>query len=185
MYVACMEPQVEEPFVERVLTELVREKIFEAIERTEHLVSMVPAGRLNWVPASPSAAAPSRALGHMIGHLLDCLAGFCAVFAKAFPEQLADFQQLRSFQVNQSCSPEEASKGIRMFAGYIERGFACCGDSDLPRKVPTVFVAEGEAVLTLLLGNLEHLNNHKYQLFVHLKLAGVAVSTPDIYKLRQ
>lgn len=170
--------------MERAITESVKEKVFEAIERTEHLVSMVPVDRLTWAPEFPATAAPPRDLGHLLGHLLDCLAGFCAVFAKAFPEQLADFQQLRSFPVNQSCSPEETSKGIHMFAGYIERGFACCTDADLPRKIPTVFVPAGETVLTLLLGNLEHLLNHKYQLFLHLKLAGVPVGTPDIYRLR-
>ena len=43
----------------------------------------------------------------------------------------------------------------------------------------TVFTTE--SVLTLLLGNLEHLVNHKYQLFVYLKLLGVPVATGDIY----
>ena len=43
----------------------------------------------------------------------------------------------------------------------------------------TVFT--NESVLTLLLGNLEHLVNHKYQLFVYLKILGVPVGTGDIY----
>jgi hypothetical protein len=47
-----------------------------------------------------------------------------------------------------------------------------------------VFVPEGEPLLTILLGNLEHLVNHKYQLFFHLKLAGVPVTSRDIYKWR-
>jgi hypothetical protein len=45
--------------------------------------------------------------------------------------------------------------------------------------LPTVFATE--SVMTLLLGNLEHLINHKYQLFVYLKLLGVSVGTGDIY----
>jgi hypothetical protein len=45
-------------------------------------------------------------------------------------------------------------------------------------------VAEGEPLLTLLLGNLEHLINHKHQLFWYLKLLGVSVRTPDLYRLR-
>jgi hypothetical protein len=32
---------------------------------------------------------------------------------------------------------------------------------DLGRKLPTVFVTEGEPIVNLLLGNLEHLINHK------------------------
>jgi hypothetical protein len=55
---------------------------------------------------------------------------------------------------------------------------------DLARPIPTVFVPEREALLTLLLGNLEHLISHKYQLLTYLKLAGVAVGTPDIYRFR-
>jgi hypothetical protein len=39
--------------------------------------------------------------------------------------------------------------------------------------VPSVFVPEGEQLATLLLGNLEHLINHKYQLFFYLKLLGI------------
>ncbi len=120
----------------------------------------------------------------MLGHLLDCLAGFCAVFAAAFPAQLADFQALRTIPVNHACSPAEAGQWIRIFAAHIKQGFKCCCDADLARNIPTVFVPEGETLLTLLLGNLEHLINHKYQLFLHLKLAGLAIGTRDIYRLR-
>ncbi len=50
--------------------------------------------------------------------------------------------------------------------------------------MPTVFVPEGEAILTLLLGNLEHLINHKYQLFLYLKMLDVPVATRDFYRSR-
>src|SRR5215469_12229860 len=39
-----------EPLGDRVITESLREKVFEAIERTEHMVSLVPVGRLKWAP---------------------------------------------------------------------------------------------------------------------------------------
>jgi hypothetical protein len=54
-------------------------------------------------------------------------------------------------------------------------------DSDLRRVVKTTFVREGESLLTLLLGNLEHLINHKYQLFIYLKLLDIPLSTSDLY----
>ena len=55
-----------------------------------------------------------------------------------------------------------------MFAGHIDRGFQCCTDGDLAgRRIATVFVPEGETVLTLLLGNFGRLENHKYQLFFY------------------
>ena len=50
--------------------------------------------------------------------------------------------------------------------------------------MPTVFVPQGESILTLLLGNLEHLINHKHQLFTYLKQMGVPVATPDLYRFR-
>jgi len=34
------------------------------------------------------------------------------------------------------------------------------------------------------LANLEHLMNHKYQLFIYLKLLGVVVRTGDLYRTR-
>lgn len=58
-------------------------------------------------------------------------------------------------------------------------------DKLLARPIPTVFVPSGEAVLTVLLGNLEHLLNHKHQLFFYLKLLGVVVTTRDLYRLRK
>jgi hypothetical protein len=45
-------------------------------------------------------------------------------------------------------------------------------------------VPEGEALLTLLLGNLEHFINHKYQLFAHLKMLGVPLGSRDLYVFR-
>jgi hypothetical protein len=50
--------------------------------------------------------------------------------------------------------------------------------------LPTVFVPQEELLMTILLGNLEHLMNHKYQLFFYLKLLGIPVATQDLYKLR-
>jgi len=66
---------------------------------------------------------------------------------------------------------------------YIEEGFELCSDEKLERMLPTVFAA-AESIMTLLLGNLEHLINHKYQLFVYLKILGVPVATADIYRFR-
>jgi hypothetical protein len=172
-------------YSERVITDSLKDKVFEAIERTEHLVAQVPIDRLKWAPEFSGANAPAWSLGHLLGHLLECLAGFCAVFATGFPAELGEFQQLRTLPLNQFCSPEKAGEGLRMFAGHIERGFQCCTDADLARTILTVFVPEGETLLTLLLGNFEHLTNHKYQLFLHLKLAGVPVSTSDVYHLRR
>jgi uncharacterized damage-inducible protein DinB len=144
------------------------DKIAEQIERTRHLISLVPAARLDWRPQPGDWTTAD-----LLGHLLDCISGFCAVLAAAEPERLAHFAKLR-----------EMPARIDIYRAHIEEGFALLTDADLARGVPTVFVAQGESILTLLLGNLEHLINHKHQLFTYLKQMGVPVATPDLYRLR-
>ena len=150
------------------LCSALRDKIGEQIERTRHLISLVPAGWLDWRP-QPGAWTTSE----LIGHLLDCTSGFCAVLAAAEPARLAHFGKLR-----------EVPPEMELYRAHIEEGFALLTDTDLARCVPTVFVAQGESILTLLLGNLEHLINHKHQLFTYLKQMGVPVATPDLYQFR-
>jgi hypothetical protein len=67
---------------------------------------------------------------------------------------------------------------------HIAEGFACLTDRDLARAIPTVFEPSGVAVLTLPLGNLEHLTNHKHQVFLYLEMLGVPVGTPDLHYWR-
>jgi hypothetical protein len=155
-------------------------KIGEQIERTVHLIGRVPPDRVPWIPPIPGA----WPLGELLGHLLDCLAGVCAVLYAAHPEELAHFADLRTLPVNFACNPDEACERIAFYKARIGEGFGMLRDDDLARKLPTVFVAEGEPVLTLLLGNLEHLINHKHQLFMYLKILPVSVGTADLYCLR-
>jgi hypothetical protein len=145
-------------------------KIEEQIERLDHLTGLLP--------EDGGGAAP------LLGHLLDCLAGFCAVLYKVDPARLAHFARLRDLPVNHRCDRDEARGRIAEYRAHIAEGFACLDDAALALRLPTVFVAEGEAVITLLLGNLEHLINHKYQLFAYLKTSGVRVGTSDLYRLR-
>jgi hypothetical protein len=155
------------------------EKIDEQIERTLHLLRLLPNERIDAAPVPGSWPA-----GLLLGHLLDCLAGFCAVFMAVHPESLAHFAELRAVPVNHACAPEEAATRIATYQTRIEEGFSHLSDVDLARRVPTVFVRTGETVLTLLLGNLEHLINHKHQLFTYLKLMGDPVQTRDGYCFR-
>lgn len=163
------------------LTQLLLEKVREQIERTQHLVSLVPREKLSWRPSFPG---PPFSLGVLLGHILECLAGFCAVLHSVNPDRLAHSLDLRGLPVNHSCDVEEARQRIVSYLAHVEEGFAVLGDEQLAHTVPTVFVPEGEAILTLLLGNLEHLMNHKYQLFLYLRMLGVPVATRDLYRLR-
>ena len=158
---------------------LILSKLEEQIERTEHLITLVPPDKLEWSPRPDSLR-----VCDLLGHLLECLAGFCALLHKLAPGRLAHFERLRELEVNHCCGIDEALSRVKDYSGHIREGFAIVSDEALSRRLATVFVSEGEAVLTLLLGNLEHLINHKHQLFTYLKLLGVQVGTSDLYRLR-
>jgi DinB superfamily len=166
---------------DRVLLGSLLAKLREQVKQAEHLVALVPRDRLGWRPELPGEA---FTVGHLLGHLLLCLSGFCAVLQAAKPEALAHFTRLRDLRVTDECAPAAASERIEVYLRHIEEGFALLDDGDLSRALPTVFVPQGETVLTLFLGNLEHVINHKYQLFFYLKMLGVPVETPDLYRLR-
>ncbi len=153
-------------------------KLEEQIERTQHLTTLIPPDKLEWQPLPNSLR-----VCEVLGHLLECLAGFCATLYAINPESLAHFARLRDQPVNHCCEVEEARERMRDYATSIGEGFALLSDDDLVRRVPTVFVPEGEAVMTILLTNLEHFINHKYQLFFYLKLLGVMVGTSDLYRI--
>ena len=163
------------------LTQLLLEKVREQIERTQHLLSLVPGEKLSWRPSFPG---PPSSLGVLLGHILECLAGFCAALHSVNPDRLTHLLDLRGLPVNHCCDAEEARQRIASYLDHIQEGFAVLTDEQLAHAVPTIFVHEGEAILTLLLGNLEHLINHKYQLFLYLKMLDVPVATRDLYRLR-
>jgi hypothetical protein len=162
-------------------TDLLLEKVQEQAERADHLISMVPPDRLDWRPAGPT---PAFTVGELLGHLLECLAGLCAVLYASHPERLRHFLALRERPVNHAAQVDEACERLAEYVRHIDEGFAVLDDDDLTRVLPTLFDTRGEAVLTLMLGNLEHLINHKFQLFHYLKLMGLPVATADLYRLR-
>ena len=162
-----------------VLATILLSKIEEQIERAQHLIDLVSKDNLEWKPLPESLR-----VCELLGHLLESAAGFCATLYAVNPESLAHFERLRELPVNHSCSAEEARERLDDYLKHIKVGFALLCDDDLRRPVPTVFVPEGEPVMTILLGNLEHFINHKHQLFFYLKLLGVAVSTRELYRTR-
>ena len=176
---AMNQKRVNESGPTAVLAQSLRVKIGEQIELTERLMTRIPADKLAWQPL-PEAFC----VGDLLGHLLETLAGFCAALYVLRSDQLSHFSKLRDQQVNHFCGIEEASERLRQYQKRIEEGFALVNDEDLKRNLPTLFVAEGESAMMILLGNLEHLINHKHQLFFYLKLLGVPVETADLYYFR-
>jgi len=155
-------------------------KLDEQIERAVHLIALLPDDRVEWQPPMAGSWPPSI----LLGHLLECLAGFCAVLCAVEPERLRDLAELRELPVNHRCGKTEARDRMAVYQARIHEGFGLLDDGRLGQQVATIFAGEGEKLLTLLLGNLEHLINHKHQLFTYLKLMGVEVSTRDLYRFR-
>jgi len=164
---------------------LILAKVLEQVERAERLLELAPPDRLDWRPeALDGEGRPAWSLAQLLAHLAEALAGFCAALHGAYPERLAHFQQLRGMPREHQSAIEETRRRLRLYRERIEEGFALVTDEDLARLVPTVFVPQGETVLTLLLGNLEHFINHKYQVFTYLKRMGVGVESQDLYHWR-
>ncbi|MBI3653538.1 MAG: DinB family protein [Acidobacteria bacterium] len=156
------------------------QKIAEQIDLTQSLLAHIPADKLEWQPLPQTFC-----LGDLLGHLLEAAAGFCAALYALHPEGLHHFVKLRQQPVNHRCHSAEAAERLSQYQQHIAEGFALLMDEDLARPMPTLFVPQGETAMTVLLGNLEHFINHKYQLFFYLKLLGVGISTPELYRFRQ
>lgn len=154
-------------------------KIDEQIELAAHLATLIPADELQ----RTFDAAGVWTAGDLLVHLLDCMAGFCAALYAAEPQKLAHFQQLRQLPVNRSVNPQEFHGRLEDYKVHIAEGFALLEDSSLARSIPTVFVPAGVSLAALLLGNLEHIINHKRQLFELLKRLDVKVGTADLYSI--
>ena len=160
--------------------QLLLAKIDEQIELLQRLIRMVPEDKLEWQPIETSFK-----MCELLGHLLEALAGFCAALYAIHPHKLSYFLELRSLPVNHCCGIQEAYQRIETYKDCIQSGFALLSDDDLTLQVPTVFKPSGEALFTILLGNLEHLINHKHLLFFYLKLIGLPITSKDLYQFRE
>ena len=147
------------------------------MERIDHLASKIPEDRLDWTPPIPRAFSISV----LLGHLMETVSGFCAVLYAAFPDRLGHFLELKMLSADRITGPAGMRQRLEVYGERIREGFTLLADADLGRKIPTVFVPEGESLLSLLLVNFEHLASHKHQLFMYLKLLGVPVTTGDLY----
>jgi DinB superfamily len=169
--------QTEALLVERTHCSIVLSKIEDQMERIDHLSSMIPEDRLDWTPPIPRAFSISV----LLGHLVETVSGFCAVLYAAVPDRLGHFLELKTLSVSKITGTAETRRRLAIYGERIREGFTLVADEDLGRKIPTVFVPEGESFLSLLLVNFEHLASHKYQLFMYLRLLGVGVVSEDLY----
>jgi hypothetical protein len=154
-------------------------KIEEQIERSAHLADLLP----DETRQLPLSAFDDWTACDLLGHLIACTAGFCAALYAADKERLAHFQRLRELPKIPSMDSRQFRARAEIFGAHIREAFALLDDAALGQIIPTVFVPSGQTLMTLLLGNLEHLINHKRQLFEFLKRQKIAVGTGDLYKL--
>src|SRR5258706_11976584 len=131
------------------LASLFLSKLEEQIERTQHLIALIPPEKLEWKPQPDSLR-----VCDLLGHLLECLAGFCATLYAVNSARLVHFAGLRELPVNHCCGIEEASERIRDYGLHIKEGFAVVNDVNLLSRVSTVFFAVGEAWMTVVFGKL-------------------------------
>jgi hypothetical protein len=159
------------------LCDIFLEKLEHQVDRCLRLCSLIPPEKVQWAPALPRGIP----LSQLLAHLCECLAGFAAVLHAAHPAELARLIELKGLLVRECASVQDATGRIARFRASIREGFAVLQDEDLTTRIPTVFVKSGEAVMSLLLVNLEHLASHKYQLFLYLRVLGVPVESRDLY----
>ncbi len=152
-------------------------KIEDQIVRIDHLVSLIPQDRIEWTPPVPGGFS----IAALLSHLMECCAGFCAVLHAFSPDRLAHFLELKGLPARQPRNADEARALLGVYSDHLREGFALLQDADLSRNIPTVFVPEGESLLSLLLINFEHLASHKYQLFIYLRMLGRKISSKDLY----
>ena len=164
---------------EKSVPKLLLDKIEEQVELTQRLIQLIAEDQLEVRPIENSFK-----ICELLGHLLETLAGFCAALYAVHPQELAYFLELRSLPVNHCCGIKEANQRLTQYESCIKDGFALLTDDDLLLMVPTIFKPDGEALMTILLGNLEHLINHKHLLFVYLKMIGQPISSKDLYQFR-
>lgn len=143
-----------------------------------HLGAKLPAG-LDQVPDGSHWT--SRQL---LAHLLECASGVCAVLAAGFPDRLSHFSCLRDLPKTAVADIDDFRARLEVYRTHIREGFGLLDDQALARFLPTVFVPKGETLLTLLLGNLEHLINHKHQLFAYARAFGAELTSRDLYRFR-
>lgn len=153
-------------------------KVLEEVDRIEHLAAMVHPEMFD---LSPLSGFSFRAL---LKHLLDCTAGVCAALDRALPEGLPQAGVLNAVLAKPVEQTADALERFATLRFAVQTGFARLEDTDLARRISTVFVSEGEPLLTILLSNYSHLVAHKYQLFMNLKACGVPVGTRDLYVFR-
>ncbi len=163
---------------ETSVTALLATRILEDVALIEEMLELLPEGKEEWRPPDwPASPEEPFTVARLRSHLAESLAGVCGCLYRLHPDALAHLDDLR-----RRCSAGVPFAELRLAAAGA---FALVFDAELTRSLPTVFAPVGVPFLETLLINWKHLLHHAYQLFVYLKLLGVAVTTRHLYRFRE
>lgn len=140
------------------------------------LISLAPATKLDWKPASGNY----MTLGQLLHHIATCPGTFVTAANNAFPPADA-FQKLVQEDLKNTKAPEVAARELSR--GWDEAKAALSGvsDADFQGKMISVPWGPPMPLWRTCLAMAEHWGNHKYQLFFYLKLLGLPVNTMTLY----
>jgi uncharacterized damage-inducible protein DinB len=169
-------------------TELLKAEIRSTYSATEGLLALVDDDKLAW---KPSTGSNWMTIGQLLKHLTQCCGAPFRGFitrdwgipegmdvSKLTPEQhLPPAENLPAVQ-----SVAEAKQLLQEDKRAAIELLAACGEKGLANRMTTAPWDPGEVRLGhRLLQMVDHLKQHKGQLFYYLKLQGKPVSTRDLW----
>lgn len=164
-------------------TELLTAKLKETYHATDGLVAMCDDRSLAWKPAT---GANWMTTGQLLKHIESacgmCFAGFVTgewpMPADAKPEDMLPKAEKMASTSSVAATKAALAADRKLAIDMLKRA----GEADLSsKKVAAPWNPTPQLLGVQLLGMIEHLANHKAQLFYYLKLQGKPVHTGTLY----
>jgi len=143
---------------------------------TVKLISLAPAGKLEWKPGQGNY----MNLGQLLHHLSTCPGGLVMAVNNAFPPSEA-FQKFVQEDLKNTKTPEVAGRELSRGWDEAKAALSRLSEADFRGKMVAVPWGPPMPLWRTCLGMAEHWANHKYQLFFYLKLLGQPVNTMTLY----
>ena len=140
------------------------------------LISLAPANKLDWKPAQGDY----MNLGQLLHHLAMSPGAFVAAMNNAFPPAEA-LQKFMQEDLKNTKSPDVAGRELSRGWDEAKAALSRLSDADFQSKAVKVPWGPPMPLWRTCLGMAEHWVNHKYQLFLYLKLLGLPVNTMTLY----
>ena len=152
------------------------EVVMENYRPAETLIGMVPADKLNWKPGPTFMS-----VGQVICHLSDGFGGgFEMLLSGKWPsmDEMAEGMKLENLP---SCTSQEALDRLEKDKKILRQVLDGVSEEDFTNRVVSVPWGMTGKVERIAISFLNHLSNHKMQLFTYLKLLGLPVNTETLY----